>query len=428
MSYKRTKNDIAWEQLFHKFDILSCINIDGYFRISAPQINQFREARLMTKFDHKSNLPLLFRENHLSILPVTRGDYIIAPMEVYNELEELEDVPIQYFELPDHLNSLNQDEITSEAAAISCAYASGMLEDFLGEELIPTVNGRMSSESFSFKVDSSLDDSNITLEISNSQIEIDGGYEGIESLCLIEAKNSISTDFLIRQLYFPFRLWGMKIDKPVRLIFMVYTNGIFNLYEYKFKNICELNSIVLIKSGRYSLEQREISIDELQKSLNSVTRISEPEVPFPQADSFDRLINLCELLFETELTKDEITTTYDFDSRQTDYYSNAGRYLGLIEESVLVDVGCKLSDKGRSLFCLNFKERQLKLAELILEHSVFADVLGLYFEKAAEPSRDDVIEIMRNAGLYHVGSESTYRRRASTVLSWVNWILGLTLS
>ena len=35
----------------------------------------------------------------------------------------------------------------------------------------------------------------------------------------------------------------------------------------------------------------------------------------------------CELLNESELTKDEITSNYDFDPRQTNYYTDAGRYL-----------------------------------------------------------------------------------------------------
>jgi hypothetical protein len=43
-----TKNDAAWEQLFKIHDILSAIDKKGSFEISAAQINQLREARLMT--------------------------------------------------------------------------------------------------------------------------------------------------------------------------------------------------------------------------------------------------------------------------------------------------------------------------------------------------------------------------------------------
>ena len=63
----KTKNDLAWDKLFDKYDILTEIDRKGYFEISSVQINEFREARLATKFDHKINLPKLFKENYLSI-------------------------------------------------------------------------------------------------------------------------------------------------------------------------------------------------------------------------------------------------------------------------------------------------------------------------------------------------------------------------
>ena len=72
------KNDAAWEKLFDKYNILTEIARNGQFVISAKQIGEFREARLMTKFDHKINLPKIFQLNNLSILPITRGDYIIS--------------------------------------------------------------------------------------------------------------------------------------------------------------------------------------------------------------------------------------------------------------------------------------------------------------------------------------------------------------
>ena len=51
--------------------------------------------------------------------------------------------------------------------------------------------------------------------------------------------------------------------------------------------------------------------------------------------------------------------------------------------------------------------------------------LKLYFDKGNVPTKDEVVEIMRNAKLYNITSGQTYKRRASTVISWINWILGL---
>ena len=38
----------------------------------------------------------------------------------------------------------------------------------------------------------------------------------------------------------------------------------------------------------------------------------------------------------------------------------------------------------------------------------------------------DTIEIMKHCDLYNIESESTYKRRASTIRGWIEWILDLT--
>ncbi len=423
----KTKNDSAWEKLFKQHKIIENIKKDGQFIINSRAINEFREARLMTKFDYRSNLPTLFQENQLSILPITRGDYAIAGFEAYKSFEQNSDSPIEYLKFPEHIQSIDYENITSEATAVNCAYVSGIFAHFLEEEeLLPTVSGRMSSESFDFEITDLKHSNLINLNVVNSQIEIDGGYEGIGSLSLIEAKNSISSDFLVRQLYYPFRLWENKIAKEVKPIFLIYTNGIFYLYEYNFENPQNYNSLVLIKQQRYSLETKDISLEDIQNILKTTITVSEPEIPFPQADSFERVINLCELLNEqTELTKDDVTTTYDFDKRQTDYYTNAGRYLGLIEKKNDDGIKFFLTDEGKSLFKRNYKQRQLRLVELILKHSAFSNSLALYFKKVDVPTKSEIVEIMRHSNLYNVNTEKTFSRRASTILGWINWILSL---
>ena len=60
-----TKNDVAWKKIFKKYNLISEIEKNGIFEISADQIREFREPRLMTKFDHKINLPAIFSENNL---------------------------------------------------------------------------------------------------------------------------------------------------------------------------------------------------------------------------------------------------------------------------------------------------------------------------------------------------------------------------
>ncbi len=118
------------------------------------------------------------------------------------------------------------------------------------------------------------------INVENSQIEIDAGYEGIQNLALFEAKRDISDDFLIRQLHYPPRTWQNRISKPVRPIFFVYSNSIYRLYEYMFEDICHYNSIRLVKQKSYSIEDTSISIADIQKIPETVSIVNEPMIPF----------------------------------------------------------------------------------------------------------------------------------------------------
>jgi len=132
-------------------------------------------------------------------------------------------------------------------------------------------------------------------------------------------------------------------------------------------------------------------------------------------------------LYESELSRDEITANYDFDPRQTNYYTDAGRYLGLIDRRT--EDGQKifsLSDEGQRLFRLKYKPRQLKLVELILSHKAFSKTFKLCIDRGEMPSRDEIVKFMKHSNLYNVRSEDTFYRRASSISGWINWILELT--
>ena len=369
-----TTNKEAWQLLFDKYNILKEINQNGYFKITAKQINEYREARLMTKFDNSANLPELFKDNNLAILPITSNSYMIARFQTYKKFEETQN-----------------------------------------EEIVKISKNENETEY-------------INVSVQNSRIEIDGGFEGVNSLALVEAKNVISDDFIVRQLYYPYRLWKSKINKPVRPIYMVYSNGIFSIYEYKFENDEVYSSIKFVKSKKYSIEDTEIDIQDIQDVFNNIKEFdAEPEIAFPQADSFDRVINLCELLSDESKTKSDITENYAFDERQTNYYTDAARYLGLVSKNKKDgNIVFELTELGRKYLNLRYKQRQLEFVKLILKHKAFYDYLRLYFENSDKPTTLDTIEIMKNCDLYNIEKESTYRRRASTIRGWIEWILDLT--
>lgn len=417
-------NDTAWENLFSKYNILDTVRNQGEFIISANQIKEFREPRLMTKFDHKINLPSIFADNNLSILPITRGDYIISSFSAYKEFET-PNTEVQRVSIPPHIQSLMPQFLVSEAIALNCANACGILNDFLeDDEIVSTVNGRMSSGTFDFNIDTLAGTKSVT--VNNSQIEIDAAYEGINYLSLFEAKRDLSDDFLVRQLYYPFRVWSSRVTKTVKPVFLIFSNGIFNLYQYQFDAPNKYNSLRLIKQKNYVIAT-EISLADIESLMMTVSKVREPEISFPQANSMARIINLIELLHEKPMTKQDITTEYAFDERQTNYYTDAGRYLELIdkghdEENNIV---FQLSEKGRYIMGLEYKERQLAIVSQILMHGVFREVLKLHLQYGEMPDTNTIVQIMKNSNLYNVRADSTFVRRSSTVVGWINWILSI---
>lgn len=420
-----SKNDDAWEKLFSKYNILWNIDRYGSFTISSPKIKEFREPRLMTKFDHRENLPQIFKDNNLAILPISRGDYLISSFSAYEQLETIDDAAVKKVSVPNYLQSLMPEYLVSESIALNYAEASLILDDFLEDtSLQSTVSGRMSSDAFDFNINTSLGIKNVF--VKNSQLEIDAAYEGINYLSLIEAKHDIScTDFLVRQLYYPYRLWQDRVTKLVKPVFFMYSNGEFRLYEYQFLDKASYNSLLLVKKCKYVLTTG-IKINTIEQILKNVPIVDEPEIPFPQADSMVRIINLIELLVNGNLSRDEITSTYDFDVRQTNYYTDAGRYLGFIDKFIdNKEIYYCLTPKGKKLMKMNYSDKQSCIISSILEHKVFNDVLRLTFSFGEVPDKSAIVNIMRKADIYNVSSDNTFIRRTSTVRGWINWILSI---
>ena len=82
------KTEQAWENLFKKYDILRQVSVHGDFCITAGQIREEREVRLMTKFDHSDDRPPIFKKNKLSILPLDRSRFLIGPFECYQDIKD----------------------------------------------------------------------------------------------------------------------------------------------------------------------------------------------------------------------------------------------------------------------------------------------------------------------------------------------------
>lgn len=436
-----SKNDEAWAKLFDKHKLLEVLNTNGdEFVITSKEINQFRESRLMTKFDSRKDLPKIFKDHGLAILPISRGSYKIGKFNVFHDFEDYETHKRtdQIYEVPfpAYIETISPDTISSESTAIACADLCSIISNFTGEkELYNTISGRMGSGDFEFNINERKRVFNF--EVKGSQIEIDAGFEGYNGIYLIEAKNVLSKDFIIRQVYYPYRTWLNKnLNKYIRNIYLTYSNGIFYLREYAFSNPYDPNSIKLVKSQRYSIINKELTTEYVKGLLTKVLpELNSQGAPFPQADDFSRVVNLCEELQNSSsidlqsedvegaklgLFKSEIADIYDFTPRQADYYANAAKYLGLVHIS---NGHVKLSDLGVEIMQMPLRKRQVKFAELILSSEPFRKVMLAYLNNSGIVSIKDVRSIVSTCKIDNlsVGS-NTFNRRCSTIKSWVDWI------
>lgn len=426
----------SWKLIIEKYNIIDELKKNNLFHITANRIKEFREPRLMAKFDSSKNLPEIFINNSINILPVSRASYVLGHFKLYESFPELTDYnkKLPKIEL-EEFETIDIERITSESNAINVLKISGILEDFLelkiGERLYPTFNGRMNSGEFEFVVET-INDNRENISVKNAQIEIDAGFESETCIVIVEAKNVINDDFHIRQLYYPFRKWDNLVKKPVRLIFSIYSNMIFRMLEYEFADKKDYSSIRLVKQKFYTLEDTDITEEDLKHVYNSIRsediltdELSTTDIPFIQADSFERIISLLEAFYEkNNMTDMEIQELMQFTSRQAEYYCNAGKYLGIFEKGYN-DKKIKvhyLTKLGKEIFELNYKKRQLKLVEQILKHEIFRILFLKVLKEGEFPDKKFVSNLERKL---NVTSKGTSDRRAQTIIAWLKWIYNL---
>ncbi|MGE9984118.1 type II restriction enzyme [Desulfovibrio sp. SGI.169] len=420
----------AWCALLSRYNIVHEVEQNGIFHITAAQIKEYKEPRIMAKWDSSESLPSSLKTNNLNILPDSRGSYVIGDFILYQEIPELTERVEQMTQVQlGEYETIDVNNITSEANAINVLVLSGILDDFLeASNTVVTFNGRMGTGYFNFEVDTHR---NIKRRISvnNAQCEIDGGFENSNNVVILEAKNVLHKDFHVRQLYYPYRLWKEKVNKPIRLILSVYSNMIYRLFEYRFNTLEDYSSIELIQTKNYSLQDIHISHEDLMgvRRNTVVTKsdnIEETDIPFIQADSVNRLISLLENMENNPMTKEQIMELMEFVERQYDYYVSAGIYLGIFERVIRSRI-VKLTRIGELLCRMTYKERQLKLVSLMVEHQIFAIFFDHVIESNGElPTKQQVCDKMRVLNVCG-DNETTIGRRASSVLGWLRWIFNL---
>ncbi|EGO6635128.1 hypothetical protein GWH01_002398 [Enterococcus faecalis] len=424
---KKGKNDLAWEKLFYKYNILDEIDRNEIFSINSKQINEFREARLMTKFDHSNQLPEIFSKNRITILPDSRGNYILGKFKMFEELKYKNIKPIP-MKIPNFIRSLDISKITSESSALNIAHMSSMIDyvmqtKYNEPQSLLTLSGRMSSGSLQYNI-LNIDNKIHEFAVENAQIEIDGSYENLNSILIVEAKNKIPFDFNIRQLYYPFRMYqNLNTAKEITPVFFTYADDIFSFHIFEFTDAMNYSSIK--KAGQINFilnDSLDLNLEEVKRISANVVEIKEQRnVPFPQADTFARILDMIDYIYERK-NKYELAEAYEFDLRQSDYYANALVYLGLANK---VGSYFVLNKEGIIIKNMhNTNKRNALIISKILSHKPFRLAFDSTLKNGGCYDRKYISKILLNT-VNSINSLSTAERRTQTVVAWLNWIFSV---
>jgi hypothetical protein len=210
---------------------------------------------------------------------------------------------------------------------------------------------------------------------------------------------------------------------------MTYSNSsnIFSFFIYKFENLLDYNSIKLVEQKNYVIAPEIITHDDVSEIFKSITIAPEPtNITLPQANTFARIIDLLTILLNKELTKEEITANYQFNQRQTNYYTDAARYLGFVEkyqDRNTKEINFKLTDETTDYLKKRHKIKILYFIRKILQYEVFYKTFESTLSNGEIPDKNEIIKIILscNSNL----SNKTADRRSSTVRRWIEWILSM---
>lgn len=438
---KVSSSNQAWLEAFDKYRVIEEVDKNGYIDLTADQLRVFREPRLMAKIDHSENLPTAFKDSGLTILTLNNSTYRLGPYDIFQPLPEWKTptTDVKVLPFPSELQTLDFQNLTGEPGIINTANATDMLHDLTGEEVLLTVAGRMRTGVFDFTVDTKNSQQQL-IPVAKAQMEIDAGYEGAEKFYIFEVKNHASTNFNFRQLYYPFRTWHQKINKPIVPVFLTLSNDVFDFYEFGFGDINDWSSAELTKHTRYMLTHTHPSKKDLVgeakrgQSEQERNRANLEGIPFPQADSFERVIDLVSILIENPKSVEDLATHYGFDPRQSDYYYNAAQYLGLATSEEDPETKTQFrtaTKKAIDIFAKPYKEKYEALAGEILRIETMSKIYLSWLNSGAKPDGDYVFRTFKDSSDSDKASgeklsDSTIDRRKQTILSWVTWLVGIT--
>lgn len=229
--------------------------------------NEYDDAipdnRNILKFDFSADLPNIFKEYKLQIMPIGEKKYRIAPIQMYMKLRN-QAVPVIPITSPIKIASLDLNGVTTESNAQTVAEISGMFLyifhdlNVLNKQVVSTLSGKNNVGNVEFFVDNYQGKGSTLFDINTWQAEIDGVYESEKTILIVESKMKFPEDFNIRQLFIPRLLVEKTMDKlkehkEAYAAYFVKTKDVYIFTVYNFTDLKNLNSIKLKKQYKFTL-------------------------------------------------------------------------------------------------------------------------------------------------------------------------------
>ena len=139
-------------------------------------------------------------------------------------------------------------------------------------------------------------------------------------------------------------------------------------------------------------------------------------IPFPQANDFDKVLKLLMIDDQNKLNNQQCLLAYLElgTTRQVLYYLSACEFLGIInKERLFTEFGNRLRKSSKDT-------RIILLCKAIIEKPVFGESFFLKYLFKEKLNKDHVSQLISE--LYGINNIAVCDRRAATVIKWLEWV------
>jgi hypothetical protein len=412
---------------------LKNLKLDGtsIYYVEAHEIKTYcnqAEPRKVAKIDSRAELPTSLSNdgNPYFVMPVKFSRYALVPGDGYHDLEYPQ-LSAEDFE-PTHTVPHTVALGNGESAAVWTALYSGLLSKITNSS---TLASTLHNERHRLHLPAIRYREAWQIEVDGAQLEVDAGFEGEAAVYLFECKawsQKQLLSFNVRQLFFPYwyvrnQLTSLGVEIPIHLFFLNLepSTRVYRWWEYKFddEDPTDYSSLTRVRQGAYRISRRP-PVLAVERLMGLITEPASRTRYVPQANDVAKVQAVVKKVGDGVDSVRALTAWFDFDSRQTHYYTEAAEELGFLKRTRArpyeqTELGVKLASIPPD-----------QAAALLLSRALTLPIFRNIIDKLSDPRFGPVSQSIIARWIPEV-SEGRYngetaRRRAECVVQWCRWI------